>query len=396
VNIWPDKLRLNLLMLTPDQIRRRALNRYEDFFRSLCTGESFFPLNVFGGGLAKPKDFVADRAAIETLRKESKEQAGFGYEITWEDRNFRRFGTQKIPSTVAFPTQEDFVRFLNKLKEVRGFQADYDLIQQQFPELKSWAQAKPLKVVAHAGEWDGLLAVCAYLRKHGRPNCYLRELLVEVDTKFIERKRGVLNELLPIVAPYCVGPDDTSFEKRFGFRQKQPLIRFRFLDAEIAKAAHLPFCDFAIPLEEAEQIRLSASSNIIIVENEMTFLTLPSLPKTIALFGGGDAVSHLCRLSWLAKVRLLYWGDMDTHGFESLSFLRSQNSHTESVMMNTETFTKFKNFAVDASAYTSRAELNLSQTERELFNFLNRDGKLLEQERIPLNYAAQQLQACLI
>src|SRR5207249_4584705 len=117
---------------------------------------------------------------------------------------FRRLGTQKIPSIVAFTTQEDYTRFLNKLKEVHQFQADYDLVQQQFPELKSWAQAKPLKVVAHAGEWDGLLKVCAHLQKHGRPDCYLRELPVEVDTKFIERKHAVLNELLPIVASNCV------------------------------------------------------------------------------------------------------------------------------------------------------------------------------------------------
>lgn len=248
--------------------------------------------------------------------------------------------------------------------------------------------------MAHAGEWDGLLAVCAHLRNHGRPNCYLRELPVEVDTKFIERKRSVLSELIPIVAPNCVGVDDTSFERRFGFRQKPPLIRFHFLDAGIAKAAHLPFCDFAIPLEEAARLHLPAS-NVVIVENEMTFLTLPSLPKTIALFGGGDAVSHLCRLPWLANVRLVYWGDMDTHGFESLSFLRFHHPHTESVMMNMETFTKFKNFAVDASAYTSRVELNLSHTDRELFDFLNRHSKLLEQERIPLHYAIQQLQVCL-
>ena len=381
-------------MLTPDQIRRRALNRYEDFLRSLCTGEIFFPLNVFGGGLAKPKDFVADRAAIEALQKHSKQQTGFGYEITWADRNFRRLGTQKIPSAVAFPTQEDFARFLNKSAEVRQFRADCALIQQQFPEIALWAQAKPLKVVAHAGEWGGLLAVCAYLQKHGRPNCYLRELPVEVDTKFIERKRGVLSELLPIVAPNCVGLETTSFENRFGFREKQPLVRFRILDFATAKASGLPFSDFAIPLEEAKRLHLPIS-NVIIVENEMTFLTLPALPKTVALFGGGDAVSHLCQLSWLAKIRLLYWGDMDTHGFESLAFLRSQHSHTESVMMDTETFANFKNFAVDASAYTSRVELNLSQAERELFDHLKHNGKLLEQERISLDYMVRQLRTCL-
>src|SRR5437016_5180766 len=101
-------------MLTPDQIRRRALNRYEDFLRSLCTGEIFFPLNVFGGGLTKAKDFVADRAAIEALQKQSKEQMDFGYDITWKNRNFRRFGSQKVPGAVAFPNQEDYLRFLNK------------------------------------------------------------------------------------------------------------------------------------------------------------------------------------------------------------------------------------------------------------------------------------------
>ncbi|HEX3716839.1 MAG TPA: DUF3322 domain-containing protein [Verrucomicrobiae bacterium] len=379
-------------MLTPDQIRRRALNRYEDFLRSLCTGEPFFPLNVFGGGLAKPKDFVADRAAIEALRKQSKEQTGFGYDIIWEDRNFRRLGTQNIPSTVAFTTQEDYTRFLNKLKEVREFQADYHLIQTQFPELVLWAQAKPLKVVAHTGEWDGLFAVCAYLRKNGRPNCYLRELPVEVDTKFIERKRGVLNELLPIVAPDCVAPDGMSFEKRFGFRQKQPLVRFRFLDAEIPRSAGLPFCDFAIPLNEAESLR-PLVKNIIVVENEMNFLTLPLLPKTLALFGGGDAVSHLCRLSWLANARLVYWGDMDTHGFESLSVLRSQHPHAESVMMDNETFIQFKHFSTKAAVFGSRAELKLSDSERELFDVLYKDEKLLEQERIPLSYATRKLQS---
>src|SRR5579864_2578469 len=98
-------------MLTPDQIQRRALNRYPDFLRGLCTGESVFPLVVFGAGMVKPADFVADRAAIETLRKHSKETLGFGYEITWEERNFRRLGTQKIPGSVTFPSRDDYTRF---------------------------------------------------------------------------------------------------------------------------------------------------------------------------------------------------------------------------------------------------------------------------------------------
>ena len=92
-----------------------------------------FPLTVFGAGMSKPKDFAADRTAIEILRKQSKERVGFGYAITWEERNFRRLGMQKVPSEVTFPTQDDYVRFLSKTEEVRQFQAAYELIRRRCP-----------------------------------------------------------------------------------------------------------------------------------------------------------------------------------------------------------------------------------------------------------------------
>ena len=79
-------------MLTPDQIRRRALNGYEDFLRSLSREESFFPLKILGAGWSRPTDFGEDRAAIEALQNQSKERLGFGYSITWEDRTYRRWG----------------------------------------------------------------------------------------------------------------------------------------------------------------------------------------------------------------------------------------------------------------------------------------------------------------
>jgi hypothetical protein len=131
------------------------------------------------------------------------------------------------------------------------------------------------------------------------------------------------------------------------------------------------------------------------VENEMTFLTLPQIPRTIAILGSGDAVSHLRLISWLKQMRLLYWGDMDTHGFEALSFLRSHHQHAESIMMDVEAYTQFRQFAVQASAYASRAELHLSEVERALFNTLGDEGRLLEQERITLTYAKARLETVL-
>lgn len=381
-------------MLSPEQIRKRALNGYEDFLRSLAAGENRFPLPLFGGGLSRVTDYTKARDAIIALREHSKQTKGFGYSVEWKDQTFRRFGEQQVPVTVSFPTREDYTRFLGKCPEVRQFEQDCKLALESFPELAKWIQQNPLRLVEHAGDWTGLIAVCAHLRQNGRPNCYLRELPVEVDTKFIERKRGVLGEILPIVAPGCVGLDDSTFETRFGFRQKQPLMRFRALDSSLVGHSKLPFADFAIPLDEACRINVTVK-NILVVENETTFLTLPPITNTLALLGAGDAVSLLRQMDWLKRLRIVYWGDMDTHGFEALSLLRKHHPHTESLMMDVETYERFCQFAKKAAPYASNTELVLSGAEGKLFKILHTEGRLLEQERITLIYAKHRLQAAL-
>jgi hypothetical protein len=372
-------------MLTPEQIHRRALNRYPDFLRSLCTGEPIFPLAVFGAGLAKPKDFATDRAAIETLRRQSKEYAGFGYEITWEERNFRRLGTQKIPSVVTIPTQDDYVRFLKKQAEVRQFQADYSLIQSRCPELGAWAQTKPLKIIGHAGMWDGLLNVCLYLRKNPRPNCYLRELPVVVDTKFVENHTGILAELLPIAAPLAISSDHHSFETRFGFRSKQPLVRMKFLDMELAIRLGFPVVDLAIPLDQFCVLPFGTST-VLIAENEMTFLTLPTLPGTVGIWGAGDAAALLKNAASLNSCQLFYWGDLDSHGFETLSLLRKAFPKVTSVLMDEVTLNTHSEFIFTASKTRVKGGLALTAEEQVLYDRLVANDILLEQERIPNVY----------
>jgi hypothetical protein len=382
-------------MLSPEQIRKRAVNGYEAFLRSLVANENIFPLLLFGGGLTRVTDYTKARDAIIDLRQNSKQTKGFGYSVEWRQQTFRRFGEQQIPVTVSFPTREDYTQFLGKCSEVRQFETDCKLVIRAFSGLAAWIQQNPLKIVEHAGDWTSLLAVCVHLRQHGRPECYLRELPVEVDTKFVERKRGVLGEILPIVAPDCVGNDASSFERRFGFRQKQPLIRFRALDRKLVGQSKLPFTDFAIPLDEACRVSIVAM-NILVVENETTFLTLPSVADTLALLGAGDAVSLFRQMDWLGRSRIFYWGDMDTHGFEALSILRKHHVQTESLMMDVETYEHFRQFTKKAAPYMSNSELLLSEAENKLFKMLEMECKLLEQERITLSYAKRKLEGALL
>ena len=379
-------------MLTPDQIRKRAQNRYVDFLRAVARNENIFPMPILGAGVLRVGDFERDRNAINELRFHSREVIGFGYEIEWRRQSFRRFGLQDMPVSVSVPSRDDYTRLIGKCDEVCVFERNQYSIRQTFPELLGWVEQKPLRVVDHASAWDGLLKVCQYLRDGGRPDCYPRELPVNVDTKFIERNKGILSELLPIVAPGCVGEDMTTFETRFGFRQKQLLLRFRLLDLTLMQALQIPFREFAIPLDEAILLRPNVLA-VLVIENETTFLTLPALPGTIAIWGAGDAAAQLRHLTWLAAVRLFYWGDMDGHGFETLSTLRDGHQRVESVMMDAETFAKFRHFAVPAAPFALQARLNLTSEEEEVFKIVIALNILLEQERLPITYTAECLRA---
>ena len=381
-------------MLSPDQIRTRALNLYECFLQSLVDRQEIFPLILPGSGMSRPTEYARDQQAIQTLRDHSKELTGTGYTLHWKQQSSRRFGEQSIPAEISFQSRHDFTRFLNKCAEVQRFEEDAALLATTFPELAPWIRAHPRRLIEHAGHWEGLIRVCAHLRHHGRPNCYPRELPVDVDTKFIERKRCILGEILPILAPNCVGPDATSFESRFGFRQKQPMVRLRTLDNQLLGPDQFPLAEFAVPLSTANQLT-SRAQVALIVENEITFLTLPALPLTIAMLGSGDAVAAFKNIEWLAKLRVVYWGDLDTHGFEALSLLRETHSHAESILMDLSTFRRFEEYAKPAAPYRSDTPGHLTSPEQELFEWLRSEQRLLEQERIPLQHAAHELGALL-
>ncbi|MCI0747347.1 MAG: DUF2220 family protein [Verrucomicrobia subdivision 3 bacterium] len=128
------------------------------------------------------------------------------------------------------------------------------------------------------------------------------EAVVGLAVEGVTDKRGILGEILPIAAPACVGADDSTFETRFGFRQKQPLIRFRALDPKLVGPSKLPFADFAIPLDEACRISIAAK-NILVVENETTFLTLPPIRRPRPPLDDARSTSQTARSSRACMVQ---------------------------------------------------------------------------------------------
>ena len=106
-------------------------------------------------------------------------------------------------------------------------------------------------------------------------------------------------------------------------------------------------------------------------------------------FGAGDAAALLSNVTWLASCRLLYCGDLDSHGFETLAHLRKAFPSIRSVLMDSDTLEKHPTFAVCTAKAQVKEQLELTCEEQALYTRLAESGILLEQERIPFVFSKQ-------
>ena len=125
---------------------------------------------------------------------------------------------------------------------------------------------------------------------------------------------------------------------------------------------------------------------VFIVENEITYLAFPPVKNSWVIFGGGYGFEMLRHAQWLARCRVHYWGDLDTHGFAILDQLRSHFPHVDSMLMDRATLLKFQHFWGEESSPIQRDLPRLTPAESALYDDLRFDRlqpKLrLEQERV--------------
>lgn len=372
-------------MLSPEQIRDFCRRRYPDFLRSLVTGEEFFPLEVRFGRVKPSDDFTKLSREIKALA-----EAGLGYHLEWADRKFRLLGEQKIPSRVWFESEAGYLKILSKAREVESFRRNLDLTRRECSALLAWLVKRPEKMAAHATEWPDLLKVCQFFQTNPNPGLYARELPIPVGTKFIEQNEAILDLLLHHLLSPDAEPDERSFQERYGLRFDEPLLRFRLLDTALREKLRNVADDFSIPLSEARRLDCSRLQ-IIVTENKMNFLTLPALPNTLAIWGGGNAAQLLTTIPWLGNCRLFYWGDVDIHGFHIVSRLRSAFPHLTTVMMDAATLNDCEKLVGQAKDAAYEKTAHLTPEEQKAYERVKVRQHLLEQEKIPHAYAVEKL-----
>ena len=374
-------------MITPDEIKKKANSKYTGFLRELVEGIPFSKLVIAGDKSYSRSSWPDFQKEIQSIISHSKEKKGFGYTLEFQQVKTKYLELQDLPRRIYFETERDYLRFLGKEKEVELFRADVNTITASIPGLRGWIAKSPGKVVDNHGKWDSLLKVCHYFRQNPKPDLYIRELPITVHTKFIEQHQGILRELLDMIIPGYVNSGEKQFEKRFNLKYQEPQVRFKVLDKSLGEQFFSGIADLAIPVSLFESLKLPLK-RVLIAENKTTLyttLTLPQMRDAIAVFGQGNAVMNLRNTSWLTEMEILYWGDLDVHGFEILSSLRDYFPHTRSILMDKSTFDRF--FENDQGAVSgSQQQLNLTDDERALYELLKTNNWRLEQEKIPQDY----------
>jgi hypothetical protein len=389
-------------MITPAQIRKKAQKLWESgrVLQSALQGKALFPWYI---SYRKPSaqqqldDFTEVRQWVQTIQGSSKQANAGGYSVEYKTFNHRLLGTQQLPAKICFSSREDLLRYLGRVKEFQRLLSIAEHSCIKYPVMREWLIAYPRLFMKYQGRWSRLLKVCDYFILNPRPNCYLRELdIALLDSKFIEKHRSILMDLLDLILPVESIDQQASslkqhgFERRYGLKYEQPLLRLRLLDPDLFPIQGLS--DISLPVEQLNRWGVPCR-RVFITENKINGLSFPDADESLVVFGLGYGVDSLCAIDWLKNLEIFYWGDIDTHGFSILSRLRHHFPEARSLMMDKHTLERHQALCIPEpeNARCKNMLNNLRAEEQALYQQLQQSHQRLEQERIPISFVKQRI-----
>jgi hypothetical protein len=375
---------------TPGDIAAKVRRRWDDgsLLRAYANGEPFDPITV---SLRGPKpgqigdDIAAARDWVTAL--DAGRRGDARYALEWKSVGGRQVGRNQVPHRAVVSTHEQAWAVLDVSAVVRRFDALLALAQQH-SRIRAWIIAYPHRALSLASEMPQLIAAYEWLDDHRQSHRYLREISAPgVDTKFAERFRSDLAAMLEVSA------SAPAFLADLGLRAKPAMVRLRF-----APSLGLPdrLTELAVRVDELAQLVVQPCIALI-VENEISYLSVAVPTHGVVLWGRGFDVDNVGRLPWLSGVDVVYWGDIDTHGFAILDRLRAWLPSARSVLMDRETLLAHRDRWVVEDRPARSALTRLTPEEQDVYTELLEDRLAqrvrLEQERIDWGWVQQRLPA---
>ncbi len=375
---------------TPDDIAAKVRRRWDDgtLLRAHATNATFDLIDVplrgprpseIGDDLAAARDWVA---LLDAGRRDDRR-----YALTWQAIGGRRIGRNELPVRAVISTFDQAWALLGVRGAVRQFDEILELADGH-AAMRTWIVGNPHRALELHNDFPKLLAAFTWLDAHRNSGRYLREISAPgVDTKFAEKHRVVLAAMLGVPSAA------TGFLSALGLRSKPEFVRLR---PALTLGLPLPASELAMRATELAELSIQPRTAIV-VENEITYLSVDVPKDGVVLWGKGFEVDRVGRLPWLAEVDVLYWGDIDTHGFAILDRLRAWLPQTRSVLMERDTLLAHRDRWVIEERPAASSLPRLTQAEQELFADLVTDALgervRLEQERVDWSWAERCLAA---
>jgi hypothetical protein len=374
---------------TPADLQAKVRRRWADgsLLTALAAGLPFPELDLpvrgpSAGELGDDLDAVRRWAA----ELEAGSRDGRRYEVVYVPIGGRHVGRNSIPGRARVTTYEQAWRLLGVTDQVAAFRRVLDL-SAGVPSVRSWAAAHPLRALELAEQWEQVLAAYGWLDGARGSGRWLREITAPgVDTKFVERHRTVLSQLLG------VDRSSAGFLLALGLRTKPESLRLRFDAPALGLPDALSEGTFRVDEVAALAARVSSA---VIVENETTYLTVPVPDGGVVIWGKGFEVSRAGALPWLHQVDVHYWGDLDTHGFAILNQLRAGLPQARSFLMDSATLLEHRDRWVREPSPTAARLDRLTPDEAAVYADLVSDrlaeAVRLEQERVDWSWVQDRL-----
>lgn len=364
---------------TPGDVKAKVRRRWDDgsLLRTFAAGEPFTVIDLPLRG-PRPTEIGDDLGAVQNwmaaLAAGSVSAGQVRYELEDASVGGRLVGRNRILTRVRVTSYEQAWALLGVRTEVKAY-AHLLAVSATEPAVRDWAARHPLTALALSEDWPVLMRAYRWLDDARASGRYLREIDAPgVDTKFVERHRPVLAVLL--------GVPTAGFVGALGLRGKPETVRLR-IDASLGVFGGLT--DLTARVDELAALPILARTAVV-VENEISFLSVPVPPGGVVLWGRGFEVDRTGSLPWLQGVDLHYWGDLDTHGFAILHRLRAWLPQTRSFLMDRDTLLQHRERWGRETKPTNARLTRLSDAEDALYTDLVGarwgDGVRLEQERI--------------
>lgn len=376
---------------SPQDIRAAVQRRWKDgsLLRAYAQGEEFPVITVPLGGptsaeLASRWDEW--RAWSSDLSHDSR--GGAHYDLELKSVGGRgAVGANSVPHRAVISRFDQAWKLLSVGRDVAAFDELLSVTKKRQLEAPwHWVLRRPLEALRLAAEWPQVLAAYEWLDAARGSGRYLRQVdAAGVDTKFVESNRRPLAEMLGVAAA------KGKFEQALGLATKPAYVRMR---VDPARSPVPGVDEFTLRADQLPEFGF-VPDIVLIVENEITFLTVPVPADGAVVWGKGFESQRSQTLAFFAGSGVLYWGDVDTHGFSILHGVRTQLPQAESVLMDEDTLEAHRKLWGSEPAPTNAYLENLTPTERALYDDLVSDrlgrNVRLEQERINWAWALQRL-----